>query len=232
MSQPGPPSESMRLAPNHGSFVALRVRGSEDVVARVKEAVGALGLKPADKVGSGRRTSFRQDPSPMTEIVVFPARRRWVLVVPGSHDEELAAVLAGRLSGRSEVLAVTWHRATDYHRIHRFFGGKLTRHAGVYAGELIRSQGERLPGEAWDEGDFRSRLVDAPAQLADWLTSRELDPMEDRTGVGPAEDPMAVIGVGGRLGRAQILRLYLDEVDAGHRQAHEEFLRAEDEAGP
>ncbi len=213
MSQPGPPTERMRVPVNHGSFVALRVRGVEDVVPRVWDALAALGLGPEGPVRPGRRTSFRQDPSPMSEVVVFPARRRWVLVVPGTHDEELLALLAGRLSGRSEVLAITWHRATDYHRIHRFFGGRLTRHAGVYAGELLHSTGERLPGEDWDEGDFRSRLVDAPAQWGAWLTSRDLDPSEDRMGIGPDEEPLSVIQVRGRLARSEILRMYLDEVD-------------------
>ena len=159
----------------------------------------------------------------MTEVVVFPARRRWVFVVPGSHDEELLAVLAGRLSARSEVLAITWHRATDYHRIHRFFGGKLTRHAGVYAGELIRSLGDRLPGESWDEADFRSCLVDAPGQLADWLSSREIDPGEDRTGVRSDEAAFSVIRVADRLTRGDILRMYLDEVDGHHGAAREEL---------
>jgi hypothetical protein len=132
-------------------------------------------------------------------------------------------VLAGRLSGRCEVLAVTWHRATDYHRIHRFFAGKLTRHTGVYGGDLIRSTGERLSGEAWDEEDFRARLVEAPAELADWLIDRELDPMQDRTGVAATEDAMSILKVGGRLERAEILRLYLDEVDPGFSVASEEL---------
>lgn len=226
MSQPGPPADAMRVAANHGSFVAVRVRGAgEDVAARVAGVLAELGLQPAEKLGSGRRTSFRQDPAPMTEVVVFPARSRWVLVVPGTHDEELLAVLGARLAGRNEVLAVTWHRATDYHRIHRYFGGRLTRHVGVYAGELLRSFGERLPGEEWDEGDFRSRLVDAPGELEAWLLQRELDPGRDRTGVDRDEESMSVIRVGARPQRAEILRRYLDEVDPGFEPAQEELQR-------
>ena len=223
MSQQGPPPESMRVAANHGCFVAVRVRRpQEDVASRVKDLLSAMGLKPADKIRPGRRTSFRQDPSPMNEVVVFPARGSWVIVVPGSHDEELVAVMAGRLSSRWEAVAITWHQATDYHRIHRFTDGRLTRHVGVYAGDLIRSVGERLPGERWDEDDFRSRLLDAPAELNDWLVGQGIEPGQDRTGVAPGEDPMKVIRISGRLGRSEILRLYLDEVDGEHSAAIEE----------
>ena len=208
MSQPGPPSENMRVAANHGSFVALRTRGNEDLAGAVREALGGLGLKPAERSQKARRTPFRQNPAPLTELAILPARRRWVVVVPGTNDEELAALLAAKLSPRRETLAITWHRATDYHRIHRFFAGRLTRHAGVYAGDLIADIGERLPGESWDASDFSSRLMEAPGQLEAWLRTRDLDPDEDRTGVATTEQDLELIRLQGRLARAEILRLY------------------------
>ena len=224
MTQPGPAPEQMRVAANHGSFVAVQAESVAAFLDRLASLIvdlgGQLGAPRPD-----RWAAFRQSPAPLRQLAVFPPAGGWTLVVPASNDEELLGLLARRLSATREAVAVTWHPATGYQAVSHFRDAALMRHVAIYSGELQRELGERFPTERYDAEDLADLLMEAPKALSRWLKGRGIDPVGDRTRAGDGGDPLQLYPVSRGLDRRAIVDLYLAEVDPTHPELLEERQR-------
>ena len=215
MSQPGPPSDQMRVAANHDLFVSVAAHDHGAVTDRVRAVLSDLGFA-AGGWWASRNTSFRQGVPTLREIAMHPAQDGWVAVVPAWNDEEFLGLLARHLSFGGEAVAVTWHLATGYHSVARFTDGALDRHIALYSGDLVRSLGTRFPTESYDEDDLRARLLDAPEALEQWLASRGIDPRADRLNATDGGEDLYVLEVTDHATREHVCLQYLAEVDGAH----------------